>query len=46
MSAPAPFTVYLPEAVLADLCERLARSRWPDEVPILPTVCRWSAAFR
>jgi pimeloyl-ACP methyl ester carboxylesterase len=33
MSAPTPFTVHVPEAVLADLRERLARVRWPDEVP-------------
>lgn len=26
-----PFTVHLPQAVLDDLFERLARTRWPDE---------------
>jgi microsomal epoxide hydrolase len=33
MSAPTPFTVHVPDAVLADLRERLTRVRWPDEVP-------------
>jgi len=28
-----PFTVSVPDAVLADLRDRLARTRWPDEVP-------------
>jgi epoxide hydrolase len=27
-----PFTVQVPEAALADLRARLARTRWPDEV--------------
>jgi microsomal epoxide hydrolase len=34
MSAPAPFELHVPEAVLADLRERLARTRWPDEPPL------------
>jgi microsomal epoxide hydrolase len=33
MTAPAPFRVHVPDAVLADLRERLARVRWPDEIP-------------
>jgi epoxide hydrolase len=28
-----PFTVDVPEAVLADLRDRLARTRWPDQIP-------------
>jgi pimeloyl-ACP methyl ester carboxylesterase len=28
-----PFTIHVPDAVLADLRERLARTRWPDEIP-------------
>jgi len=28
-----PFTIAVPDAVLADLHERLARVRWPDEAP-------------
>jgi microsomal epoxide hydrolase len=30
---PTPFTLHVPEAVLVDLRERLARVRWPDEAP-------------
>ncbi len=35
MNAPAvrPFTIAVPDAVLADLRARLERARWPDEVP-------------
>lgn len=33
MSAPRPFTIATPEAVLTDLRERLARTRWPDQLP-------------
>ena len=28
-----PFKIQVPEAVLGDLRERLARTRWPDEIP-------------
>jgi pimeloyl-ACP methyl ester carboxylesterase len=28
-----PFTIDVPEAVLEDLRERLARTRWPDQIP-------------
>ena len=28
-----PFKIQVPEAVLEDLRERLARTRWPDEIP-------------
>lgn len=31
--APQPFTIRVPGEVLADLHERLARVRWPDEIP-------------
>ena len=33
MTAPRPFRIQVPDAVLADLRDRLARVRWPDEVP-------------
>ena len=33
MPAPRPFTVAVPDAVLTDLRERLARARFPDEPP-------------
>src|SRR5262249_60057800 len=32
MMAVQPFTVHVPEEALADLRERLARTRWPDEL--------------
>ena len=28
-----PFRIYIPDAVLEDLRDRLARTRWPDEIP-------------
>ena len=34
--APAPFRIEVPEGVLADLRERLARTRWPDQAPGAP----------
>jgi pimeloyl-ACP methyl ester carboxylesterase len=30
---PRPFTVHVPDDVLADLRDRLTRVRWPDQVP-------------
>src|SRR3984893_3123568 len=33
---PQPFTVHVPDQVLIDLRERLARTRWPDQAPDLP----------
>jgi microsomal epoxide hydrolase len=33
---PRPFRLEVPEAALADLRERLARTRWPDEPPLEP----------
>ena len=33
MSEPTPFTVDIPDAVLTDLRERLARTRWADQSP-------------
>src|SRR5689334_12242504 len=33
MPVPQPFAVHVPDEVLADLRERLGRTRWPDEVP-------------
>jgi pimeloyl-ACP methyl ester carboxylesterase len=30
---PEPFTVAVPQAVLDDLDQRLARTRWPDQIP-------------
>jgi microsomal epoxide hydrolase len=33
---PRPFRVNVPQSVLDDLKERLARVRWPDEPPVAP----------
>jgi pimeloyl-ACP methyl ester carboxylesterase len=33
---PAPFELHVPDALLADLRDRLARTRWPDEPPLAP----------
>jgi pimeloyl-ACP methyl ester carboxylesterase len=35
-SAPKPFRLHVADAALADLKERLARTRWPDEPPLGP----------
>ena len=32
-AAPEPFVIAVPEAVLDDLRQRLALTRWPDEIP-------------
>ncbi|MDR6292869.1 microsomal epoxide hydrolase [Inquilinus ginsengisoli] len=37
--APEPFTLHVPDAEIADLRDRLARTRWPDAAPGEP----WSA---
>jgi pimeloyl-ACP methyl ester carboxylesterase len=34
--APHPFSLHVPDADIADLRQRLARTRWPDEPPIEP----------
>src|SRR5262245_27041979 len=39
MTAPKPFTLQIADAAIADLRERLARTRWPDEPPTAP----WSS---
>ena len=36
MSAPKPFTLHVADAAIADLHDRLARTRWPDEPPSEP----------
>lgn len=47
MSAPAPkpFTVHVADADIADLRERLARTRWPDEAPGEPWSTGASLAY-
>jgi hypothetical protein len=37
MSTPKPFTLLIPDAAIAELRERLARTRWPDEPPLPPS---------
>src|SRR5262245_57996374 len=34
--APTPFTLHVPDNAIADLKDRLARTRWPDEPPLEP----------
>jgi pimeloyl-ACP methyl ester carboxylesterase len=36
MTEPTPFELHVDDAILVDLHERLARTRWPDEPPIEP----------
>ena len=47
MSAPAPkpFSLAIPDAAIADLRERLARTRWPDEPPHEPWSSGTSVAY-
>lgn len=35
-SAPKPFSLHISDADIADLKQRLARTRWPDEPPMEP----------
>ena len=42
---PAPFTLAIPEADLADLKARLARTRFPDEAPGAPWAYGTSLAY-
>lgn len=42
---PSPFTLRVDESVLADLRERLARTRWPDEPPGAPWASGSSVAY-
>ncbi len=44
-SAPKPFTLHVPDADLADLKARLARTRWPDEPPLTPWATGTSVAY-
>jgi microsomal epoxide hydrolase len=43
--APTPFTLHVPESQIADLKERLARTRWPDEPPLEPWSTGTSVAY-
>ena len=43
--APKPFTLSIPDAAIADLRERLARTRLPDEPPLPPWSTGTSVAY-
>lgn len=43
--SPTPFQLAVPEAALADLRERLARTRFPDEPPLAPWSTGTSLAY-
>jgi microsomal epoxide hydrolase len=43
--SPTPFTLRVPDAAIADLKERLARTRWPDEPPLEPWSTGTSLAY-
>ncbi len=42
---PKPFRLQVPDAAIADLRERLARTRWPDEPPLAPWSSGTSVAY-
>ncbi len=42
---PKPFLLQVPDAAIADLRERLARTRWPDEPPLAPWSSGTSVAY-
>jgi pimeloyl-ACP methyl ester carboxylesterase len=44
-AAPKPFSLHVPDAQIADLRERLARTRWPDEPPQEPWSTGTSVAY-
>jgi pimeloyl-ACP methyl ester carboxylesterase len=43
--APKPFTLHVPDAEIAELRQRLARVRWPDEPPQAPWSTGTSVAY-
>jgi microsomal epoxide hydrolase len=45
MPSPKPFTLQIPAADIADLRDRLARTRWPDEPPLEPWSTGTSLAY-
>jgi len=45
MSGPTPFKLHVPDAAIADLRERLARTRLPDEPPLPPWSTGTSVAY-
>ena len=45
MSTPQPFRLQVSDSAIADLKERLARTRWPDEPPLQPWSTGTSLAY-
>ena len=45
MTDPRPFTLHVPDAQIADLRQRLARTRFPDEPPLEPWSTGTSLAY-
>jgi pimeloyl-ACP methyl ester carboxylesterase len=45
MSIPKPFTLQIPDTEIAEVRERLARTRWPDEPPLEPWSTGTSVAY-
>ena len=45
MSTPKPFTLLIPDSAIAELRERLVRTRWPDEPPLPPWSTGTSVAY-
>lgn len=43
--APTPFQLYVPDATLKDLSERLDRARWPETPPVEPWATGTSVAY-
>src|SRR5262245_12310460 len=44
-TSPEPFTLNVPDAAMADLKDRLGRTRWPDEPPLEPWSTGTSVAY-
>jgi len=44
-TAATPFSLHVPDAQLADLKQRLALTRWPDEAPLAPWSTGTSLAY-
>ena len=45
MPTPKPYSLHVPDADIADLRERLSRTRWPDEPPLEPWSTGTSVAY-
>ena len=45
LNPPTPYTLRIPDDAIADLKERLARTRWPDEPPLEPWSSGTSVAY-